>query len=313
MRKIVSLILAVMLVAALVLTASAAGATDLRVSLVDENTPVVGATFEIYLVGQREADGDLILTGSFADYPVDLNAVGEDSSEEASALYGFAKMDGLAPDVTVTTGETGIALAEDLADGIYLIAGLPCEFNGVIYNTEPQLLVLPWMDAITGELDEEPVLQVKFSKEEKETVTRKVLKIWKNDAPHDRPESITVHLLKDGVIYDTVTLDRENRWRHVWTDLDASALWQIVEEVPRPYRVRVQLDGNTFLLTNYGPDRPPEPTPPQEPTQPVPPTTPSDKIPQTGMLWWPALVLGGLGLALVTGGVALRRGSKYDA
>ena len=313
MRKFISMFLAVMLVAALALTAFAADTTNLRVSLVDENTPVSGATFEIYRVGEKSADGGLILTGSFADYPVDLNEVGEDSSEEASALYGFAKMDGLAADFMVTTGETGIALAEGLTDGIYLIAGLPCEFNGLVYNTEPQLLVLPWMDAITGEVDEEPVLQVKFAKEEKEIITRKVLKIWKNDSPHDRPESITVHLLKDGVIYDTVILNRENRWRHVWTDLDASALWQIVEEVPRPYRVRVQLDGHTFLLTNYGPDRPPEPTPPPEPTHPVPPTTPSDKIPQTGMLWWPVLALSGLGVALVTGGVALRRGSRYDA
>ena len=306
MRKVISMFLAVMLLATLAMTASADSLTNLQVSLVDEETPVVGATFEIYRVGERAEDGSFRLTGSFADYPVDLNDVGEDSGEEANALYGFAKKDALKADAVITTGDYGVATAEGLEKGIYLVAGLPHEFGGFIYNTEPQLLVLPRVDAITGETDYEPILRVKFSKENKETVTRKVMKVWKNDSSQDRPKSITVHLLKDGQVYDTVTLTAANSWRHIWRDLDAAALWQIVEEVPRPYKVRVEQEGNTFLLTNCAPDHPHDPSQPTDPTQ---PTKPSDKIPQTGMLWWPVLLFGGLGAALVIGGVALRKGS----
>lgn len=309
MRKVISIFLAVMLLAALALTAFAESTTNLRLSLVDETTPIVGATFEIYHVGEKDSTGLLKLTGEFADYPVEINGLGEDTSQEANALYGFAKMDGLTSDAVVTTDASGTATATALESGVYLIGGQPYEYQGVIYHTEPLLVVLPCTDAVTGELDYEPVLSMKFIEENKETVDLKVLKIWNDHSGHGRPGSITVHLLKDGAVYDTVILTAENRWRHVWRDLDASALWQIAEEVPWPYTVQVEREGNTFLLKNYAPELPPpqEPTQPQQPTQ---PTVPSDKIPQTGMLWWPVLLLGGLGVALVIGGVMLRKGSK---
>lgn len=55
----------------------------------------------------------------------------------------------------------------------------------------------------------------------------------------------------------------------------------------------------------------PPPTPPQNPPKPPTPNTPpsgSKKIlPQTGQLWWPVPVLCGIGLALLVGGIALKR------
>lgn len=302
MRKIILILLAAALLAALVLTTSAQDATDLVLRLVDDTVPVPGANFEIYRIGQETEPGTYELTGSFSGYPVEINGSGEDTSAAANALLAFAKQDGLTPDMTVTTGADGTATAQALEAGVYLIAGHPCTFNGMVYHTEPMILVLPYLDAATGLPDSNPVLNMKFSREEEPTISRKVLKIWDDHSSPARPRAITVHLLKDGEIYDTVVLTAETQWRHVWEGLDASARWQIVEEVPEHYTVEVELEGRTFLLKNTLR----EPPPPSEPTK---PTEPGNKIPQTGMLWWPALVLGGLGIALVAGGAALRKRS----
>ena len=308
MRKIISMFLAVLLLVALTITAFAESITDLTLTLVDDETPVPGVTFEIYRVGRYTAEGTAELTGRFADYPVTINQVSEDSSAEANALFAFAKKDALTPEGVATTGPDGAAVLKDLPEGVYLIGGLPCEFGDVVYLTEPQLLVLPHVDAGTEEVDLNPVLQVKFSRETELTISRKVLKVWLDGSGNARPQSVVVHLLENGAVFDTVTLTAENQWRNVWENLDATSLWQIVEEVPQPYTVQVELEGSTFLVKNTAPD-----TPPTESTVPTEPTEPGDDIPQTGMLWWPVLVLAGLGVAMVTGGVALRKGSRHDA
>lgn len=306
MRKAISIFLSVVLLAVLAMTASAETTTSLHLSMVDENVPVAGVIFEIYRVGQADGTGAWKLTGKFADDPVKVDDLGEDTGAAASALYAFAKKNSRNPDAIAVTGSNGVGVVEGLESGIYLVAGLPHEADGVSYHTEPQLLALPWVDAVTGEIDYEPIVAAKFDKETGEKVSLKVLKIWEDHSGNVRPVSLKVHLLKDGEVHDTVTLTAENSWRHVWEDLDSAALWQIVEEVPEHYTVQVERDGNTFLLKNTAPEMPP----PEEPSDPSIPTVPGEDIPQTGMVWWPALVLGGLGIALVVGGLALAEGRK---
>ena len=302
MRKIIPILLAVTLLLTLNVTVSAENKTNLTLSLVDQQTPVVGVTFEIYRVGEQDSQGASKLTGKFAHYPVEINGMGEDTSGEANALFAFAKRDHLTPEAVIQTGAEGTATVMDLTPGVYLIGGLPCRFHGVVYNTEPQLLILPQMDAVTGEVDPDPVLQVKFSKESDAIITRKVLKVWNDESGNLRPEYITVSLLENGEIYETVTLTAENQWRNVWEGLDAETLWQIVEDVPEHYTVKMDLEGSTIHLKNSAPEFPSGGD--------TYPSTPGGDIPQTGMVWWPVLMLAGLGIALVIGGVILRKGSK---
>ena len=42
------------------------------------------------------------------------------------------------------------------------------------------------------------------------TVRRQVLKVWEDDGTEARPESVTVQLLRNGEVYETVTLSEEN-------------------------------------------------------------------------------------------------------
>ena len=66
-----------------------------------------------------------------------------------------------------------------------------------------------------------------------------------------RPQEITVQLLRDGAVEDTVTLNAANSWRHEWTDLSARYAWTVVEtDIPVGYTVKNELQGITFTVTN---------------------------------------------------------------
>lgn len=61
-------------------------------------------------------------------------------------------------------------------------------------------------------------------------VERKVQKVWKDDGKEDkRPKQISVQLLENGTIVDTVVLSKENNWEYTWENLDGGSRWQVTE------------------------------------------------------------------------------------
>ncbi len=152
------------------------------------------------------------------------------------------------------------------------------------------------------------------SSTDEEPITRKVLKVWRDEGSEaQRPEEIFVELLQDGEVYETIALNAENNWRYTWTDLDSRSRWQVTEEdTPEDYTVSVSREGVTFVMTNTrrittdiedGPV--PEGGFPGAPgmeiaDMPVPRSglLPGEKLPQTGMLWWPVPVLACTGMFL---------------
>ena len=131
-----------------------------------------------------------------------------------------------------------------------------------------------------------------------DTVTRTVLKRW-NDAGYEqkRPDSVSVTLLKDGAVYDTKTLTRADGWQNTCRDLprynpDGSEIVWTVTERPVPgYTANVQQSGSTFILTN---------------------TLDRQKLPQTGLLWWPVPVLAAAGLLLLIFGALSKRKNGHE-
>ncbi|MCH5324175.1 MAG: Cna B-type domain-containing protein [Eubacterium sp.] len=91
-----------------------------------------------------------------------------------------------------------------------------------------------------------------------------VNKVWDDDNSADRPESVTVQLYRDGKAYgDAVTLNKENGWSHIWSELEKAHDWTVDEvNVPDGYHVSVSNDGNDWTITNIKDE---EPTPEPEP------------------------------------------------
>ena len=90
---------------------------------------------------------------------------------------------------------------------------------------------------------------------EKVKISKKVTKVWNdgNNQDRERPDSIQVELLADGVKIETVTLNEGNNWSHTWTGLPEKSAGQTIvyttKEINVPGYTTTYSD-DTFTITN---------------------------------------------------------------
>lgn len=231
--------------------------------------PVDGAVFRLYHVASPEPDGSYALTGDFQNYPVEVNGLDAEGWRQlTSTLLNYVSADDLEALDTGSTGEDGKmsfpCQVDQLLPGLYLVNAEPVKQAEFLCRAEPFLVCLPGLDADGEHWIYDVSVRVKYTKEPVtfgETVERRVLKVWEGDAEQFRPEQIRVELRGNGVVYDTVTLNAENNWRHHWPELPRldtggnEIEWSIVELEVEDYLLTVTMEGVAFLLTNtYSPD-----------------------------------------------------------
>lgn len=328
---------------------------DVTLTLIykDDSTPLVGADFDLYHVADVSADCEFTLTGDFTDYPVDLDDIENLDNTSwrnlALTLTGYAQRDQLTPLDSGETDELGLLEFPDqltsLKPGLYLVTGDKHTQGGKVYAAEPFVAWLPDMNEVFDEwcydVTAMPKSESKPGDSEPGTVERKVLKVW-NDTnyTHKRPKSVTVQLLQDGNVYETVTLNAETNWRYTWTDLSDEYTWNVVEQTPSGYTVVVGREGITFVVTNTYVPTPPggdddddggggggskdpgggggsggpgSPTPVTDETIVIEePDVPLATLPQTGQLWWPVPLMIAAGLLFLLAGCLLRRGNADE-
>ncbi len=298
-KRILPMICCILLLLSAALPVFAAETGSVTVLFEHEGMPVVGAAFELYKAAEWNGSG-YALAGSFSGYPVKMaDEVGSEAWQTiASTLSAYAARDNIEPLASGNTDEKGELRFEGISDGLYLLVGDSIETGDVRLFPQPMLVSVPYTTA-SGEPDYEVVTEPKYESRKitEKTVTRRALKIWKDEGNEEkRPQEVTVQLLCDGKIYDEQTLNAANNWSYTWEDLDAAHDWQLTEkQVPEDYTVTVTQQGITFTATNTN-DNPPPP----------PPSTPDEpKLPQTGLLWWPVPVLGGIGAVTLFFGIFL--------
>ena len=84
-------------------------------------------------------------------------------------------------------------------------------------------------------------------------VSLSVNKIWDNGGEEnvEHPDSVKVHLLRNGEVYEEVILSEANGWTCNWDELDGRYDWTVVEaEVPENYEASVELNGDAYIITN---------------------------------------------------------------
>ncbi len=292
-RRLLLLICALLL---LCQTAFAAGAT-LRLEY-GQN----GTAFAIYRVADFVGNG-YVLAGDFAAYPVSIPENGGSSEAWRSAAFtlaSYATADDLAPLARGAVADGQLSF-DNLERGLYLVVGEAGVIGGVRYTP------LPFLVRVDGSGVATATVKSDSGTEPEESYT--VRKLWVGDAEDTRPSGVEVQLLKDGVLYDTVTLSEANGWEYTWSELDGRAQWLLVERsVPEGYSVSICREGTVFTITNSFRDgtqagEEPAPPEPQEPSEPL--------LPQTGQLWWPVLPLLLCGGLLVLSG-RLRRHKQQD-
>lgn len=237
---------------------------------------------------------------------------------------------------TPTSASAAGSVTVALEPGLYLLRGEPfTDADGMRWSIEPALVSLPAADGQGGWTGTAQVVP-KMSSEM--TTAVQVYKVWAagSDAPGagsdvlgasvddpGHPGEVTVQLLGNGAVIDEVELSAVNNWRYTWDNLDPALDYAVAEkDVPAGYTVAVSREDaafvvvNTYVGTPGEPGEPDVPATPGEPAGPDAPDTPAtpdnpvdsgQKLPQTGQLWWPVLVLLAVGLVCLVIGLVRRR------
>ena len=204
------------------------------------NYKIDGASFNLYHVATRQADGSLTATETFEKYQVNLNT--SDFRDIAITLSGYVERDNITADASAITSR-GKCTFQGLASGIYLVLGEDMVVDGTIHTPVPVLLELSGVEMSVDMKGEQTPA------DKPGVVSCTAEKIWCGAANH--PQSVTVQLLKDGQIYDEITLNTENAWHYTWSGLSEKHTWQVVEkEVPAGYLVSVVQNGLAFQIIN---------------------------------------------------------------
>lgn len=268
---------------------SSAQSMSVSLSFISDEGPVSECEISLYKVA--DINGNLV--EEFAAYPINFNSSDSESlSLTAKTLTNYIKADSIKPLKSEKTDSGGLVSFTLNEKGFYLLIGEKTAVGDNFYIPESVMLAMPNISE-TGETIYELNISVKYDKETSNNkVSRKALKIWKNDDENFRPESITVELICGAKVYDSVVLNKENSWRYEWENLDGSKEWFLIEKnVPKGYNVSVSLQGTTFRVVNTLSNDKPE----NEPTT----GNNQEIIPETGALWWPIPYITCLGLLLI--------------
>lgn len=219
----------------------------------------------------------------------------------STTMESVVLRDGIAPTVTAVTADDGVLRLAPIEQGAYLVLGESTTDGQYRYTPSPIVVTVPARD--TNDAWQTYVI-VEHNKALKEELTddrthREVVKVWRDDGNEShRPVSVTVQLLQDGVVYDTVTLTADNNWCYRWEDLPAEHTYTATEvAVPEPYTMTVERDRTVIYITNTY-DGPPPPPPPD--------------LPQTGQLWWPVPILLALGVCSLMLGTCRGRQRRVE-
>ena len=288
--------------------ALAAGSIDLShahsltVTAVYAQKPISGMRFDAYRISSVDEFGELTVIDRYRDFADELDIRGKNDTAWQNMAQTLAREILLDPDLkpsrSAVTDADGVAKFADISMGLYLIVGNGVEKDGYVYSTSPFFVMLPEQDLSSNTWNYHVVANAKPG-QEPVRADYEVIKVWKDSCHKDqRPESITISLICDGAVYDTITLPYEGAWSYTWKNPGTNRQWTVTEEKETGYKEPdVQQEGYRFIVTNTC-NKSTTSTGSGKPT-----------LPQTGQLWWPVPVLIAAGLFFVVIGLVRRRGT----
>ncbi|MGL5348229.1 MAG: Cna B-type domain-containing protein [Peptostreptococcaceae bacterium] len=255
--------------------------------------------FRLFKVANLSFDNKFIVDDKFENYPIDLSKINDNSQWNALAdtLESYIKVDKIKEDYKSITNNDGVVTFSNLNKGLYLVIGKHSSTDNTIIKTKPFLVSLPSKDPITNEYIYNVSSITKNDLFEYIEADVTVQKVWKNEKDiTQRPKAITVKLYKDDVIFDTVELSEENQWKYVWSNLNKNHDWIAIEsDVDDDYNVIYEKYDGKIIITNTHK----ESVLSSDDDNKLDDDSQVDKLPQTGVLWWPVPILALLGMSLI--------------
>lgn len=237
----------------------------LTINYKDGTKSIPNARFSIYKVAAVDEYARMTLTSDFAGYKstvsglADLDALTQDQwLALASTLRGYVLKDDITPVAGGETNRDGHLAFSNREVGLYLVIGSRVTTgDDYTYTPIPFMVFLPGEDSVNNDWDYEVTVVPKYTKDynppddDDDYVSRKVLKKWDDEGYETlRPTEVIVQLLKDGKVYDTQTLNKDNNWRYAWDNLNADYEWEVIEKEVEGYAVSIMRSGITFTVTN---------------------------------------------------------------
>lgn len=293
-----------------------------------DETILTGMDWKLYKVGER-IDGELVLTGDFASYPVYLKDTSASAiTSAAKALESFAVADKITPLAQGKTNSDGELTFPDLEKGLYLADGSILQVGNMYYVPSSLLIEVTDSDDIFS-YDAYPKFY--YATLNAEATAYTVKKVWVGDEENleDRPVDITVDIFRDNEYWDTVVLNESNNWFYHWTETGTVSEWTVAErDIPVNYDVAIFIDETQYLIQNsYGREivttttttttvttatettqttETSETTTTTSSAQTTVTTKPNDSLISTGQLKWPVIPLAAGGILLVGISIAVK-------
>lgn len=278
------------------------------------------SSYSLYRIADYSEMGEFTFVEPFSDYSLSVdNLDNEGWRALASTLSGYIERDDLQPLDIKKTDNQGFLTWENISKGLYLIVGEIKLDDQYIYTPMPVLVTVPNLET-NGEWNNQPIVCPKYNKdliETDKTVDHTVTKIWDDKENEQyRPKTIEVQLLKNGEIYDTVTLNENNNWEHTWKNLSMKFQWNVVEKkVPDNYTGTSIQENNDFIITNTYHNRSVNVNDNKENANDKEThinnhdeTINQEKLPFTGQIWWPVPLFIGVGLLMI--GYGMKQSNK---
>ena len=282
-RIIAMLIISVMCFTLFTVSSSAVslnqkGSISLTVLDKDSKEPMSGAVFRVYQIASAyEENGGIsyVYTDEFKSNGMEMGNFSDAYLPVHLAVYAAANNIAYTEKATDSKGKV---VFDNLNCGAYLVVPTKAE-NGYL-NPSPFIAVVPMKDEAQNKwiynIDATP--KIEGDKDEiGEKTYVSVKKHWQS--LEKTPDSVTVSLIKDGVVVETVILSAANNWYHRWDDLDKKHSWSVVEtNVPEGYKVSYLTSEMTVIITNTATDYEEETTttPEEDTTTPTDPSSPDD-------------------------------------
>lgn len=282
-RKLFSAFLTLWILFLMPMTAFAQGldfdrAGSISVTLMDQDgkTPITGAELSLYHVASVGLNNQHNLSYTFTNVFKDCGCSLDDPALSA-ILDAFVKDHSVSAEKLVTD-TYGNATFANLPLGMYFVQ----QTNTVSgYAPCTSFLVM-----VPNQTDGSYVYDVNASpKTDVAKLTDiTIKKVWNTDASAKAAGSVTVQLLRDGIVLETATLSAQNNWQVVYKDMPESDVYSIREvNVPQGFTATYSQKGYVFTVTN------------------------SSSLIQTGQLMWPIPVLSSAGLCLIAIGIIVLR------
>lgn len=249
---------------------------SISVTLIEQkqNEPIVGAELSVYYVATAilNADGNLIYdyTRNFEQFDTAI-----DDTSLAAKLDEFVAQHSV-PSTKMITNAEGTALCNQLPLGLYFV-----KQTGEVEGFAP---CTPFLVTVPNEKNGEYVYEVNASpKTEVARLTSiTIKKVWNTDQLPEAADSVTVQLLKNGIVVKTAILNEQNNWQVTYTDMLESDAYSVKEvNVPKGFTATYKQNDYVFTVTN------------------------TSTLIQTGQLMWPIPALAISGMLLIASGVVL--------